>query len=321
MSFVGRALSFTLIKGNDAQGRPQTFSNGSNTITIPAGNMASVRALNFGSPGMGHAEITIWGLTPSIMNEISTLGIVVTLQPKNLIAVYASDANGENKSEVFKGGIREAMPLYGRQPETPLWIDAFAGMDIATSQADPVSFTGSAEITVILKRLCDAAGYQFEPNGVSGVSLSRSYLWGSPRDQILSVLQAVRTRGVAGAFVENQTVAIWKTTSARNGIVPIIKAGDATTPGTLIGYPTYTNAGLDIRCIYTPDLRFGGQCQIETSIPLTAQNGALKSGDGLWNITTGLSAHLDAQIPGGKWENLVEAVRAGYPTPTVSRQG
>jgi hypothetical protein len=312
VSFVGRALSLTFVKGPDAQGNPQTFANGSNTITIPEGNMASVRVLNAGTPGMAHADITVWGLTADIMNQISTLGIIVSLQPGNLVAVYASDAGGANKSEVFKGCIWQAMPQFNRQPETPLWIDAYSGLEVATNATAATSFTGDSDLITILQQLCKTAGYKFENNGVSGVSLSRSYLWGSPRDQIISVLQSVRTRGVTGAFVENQTLAIWPTTKARGGNVPIVRAGTATTPGTLIGYPTYTVGGVDFRCIYNPNLRFGGQVQLETSLPQAS---------GLWNITAGLSAHLDAQIPGGKWENIVEAIRTGYPTPVVSTQG
>ncbi len=322
MAFVSRALSFEFIKGPDAKGTPQTFANGSNIIKIPEGNMASVRVLNAGTPGMGHADITIWGLTASIMNEISTLGVIVSLQPGNLVAVYASNTGGTSKSLVFKGTIWQAMPQFNRQPETPLWIDAYDTLQIATIQAAAVSFTGSTDLITLLQQLCNTAGYKFENNGVSGISLERPYQWGSPRDQIISVLQAVRTRGVTGAFVEDQTLAIWPTTKARGGIVPLVKPGTIQDPGTLIGYPNYTVAGLDFRCVYTPALKFGGQVQLQTSIPfLDNQNGAIKSGDGLWNITAGLSAHLDAQIPGGKWENIVEAVRSGYPTPVVSTQG
>lgn len=312
MSFVGRALSFKFVKGADAQGKPQTFANGSDTIEIPAGNMASVKVLNANTPGMGHADITIWGLTPDIMNAVNTLGIIVRLQPANLVAVYASDADGSNKSEVFRGCIWEAKPLFDRQPEAPLWIDAYAGLDIAVGMADPVSFTGSADVTVILKQLCDRAGYKFEPNGVTGVSLSRSYLWGSPRGQIISVLQSVLTRGIGGAFVENQTVAIWPINGARGGVIPLIKPGTTQEPGTLIGYPTYTIGGIQFRCIYNPNVRFGGQVQLETS---------LFQASGIWNVIAGLSATLDAQIPGGKWENLIEGTRQGTSSPIVVPSG
>lgn len=311
MSFVGRALSFKFVKGADTKGRPQTFPNGSDTIDIPAGNMASVRVLQANTPGMGHADITIWGLTPDIMNALNTLGIIVRLQPANIVAVYASDADGTNKSQVFSGCIWEAKPLFN-QPDSPLWIDAYAGLDVAVGMADPVSFTGSADVTTILKQLCDKAGYKFEPNGVSGISLSRSYLWGSPRDQIISVLQSVLNRGVGGAFVENKTVAIWPLNSARTGVVPLISPGTAQQPGTLIGYPTYTIGGIQFRCIYNPNIRFGGQVQLETS---------LFQASGIWNVTAGLSAFLDAQVPGGKWENVVEGTRQGTSSPLVIPSG
>lgn len=312
MSFVGRALSFTFVKGPDPKGKPQTFSNGSNTISIPAGNQASIRLLNANSPGYGHADITIWGLTQSILNELSTLGIIVRRQQSNLVAVYASNADGGNKNQVFNGCIWQALPQFNRQPETPIWIDAYAGLEFATSSAEAVSFTGSADLVTILKQLCKQIDYKLESNGVTGISLSRSYLWGSPRDQIMSVLQSVLTRGVMGAFVEDNTLAIWPTQGARGGVTPLVRPGTTQAPGTLIGYPDYSPTGVDFRCIYNPNIRFGGQVQLESSLPQAS---------GLYNITAGLSANLDAQIPGGKWENVVQAIRMGYPSPVISTLG
>jgi hypothetical protein len=230
-----------------------------------------------------------------------------------------------NNSEVFKGCIWEAKPLFNLQPEVPLWIQAFDGLQIATNPVAATSFTGSTDVVVMLRRLCSAAGYKLEPNGVSGVSLSSSYLWGSPRDQILSVLSAIRTRGISGAFVEDSTLAIWPAKGARNSTnIPLIQPGTAQVPGTLIGYPVYTQSGIDFRCIYNPNIKFGGQVQIKTSVPTSLPSvpeSMTISADGLWNVTAGLSAHLDAQIPNGKWESLVEAVRAGYGTPPVAQEG
>jgi hypothetical protein len=304
MSFVGRGLAFQFISQSG-----QTFPNGSSLITIPSGNMASVRVTQAGMPGMGGCEAIIWGLTLDIMNQICTLGIQVTLQPKNLMVVTAVDDTGANPSEAFRGGIYIAYPDMNQQPETPLRVTAYAGAEIATLQMTPLSFTGGTDLIIALQALCDQVKYTLETNGVSGIQLSSSYLWGSPRDAVESLRQELINRGVTIDIPRSGTVAVWYTQKARSGPVPTISTGTATANGTLIGYPTYTQFGIDFKCIYNPNLKRGGQVQVQSSLP---------SATGLWGIY-GLSHALDAQIPNGKWESGVQATRQGYPTPVVTQ--
>lgn len=313
MSFIARSLSFTFQKATG------TFANGSNVVMIPPGLQASLRMLNAAVYSMPHAQTTIWGLPQSIMNELSTLGMIVNLQPANFINIFATDESGA-PSLVFKGAIKEALPDYNRQPEAPIWVDAYSGLDIAVAGAQPSGGTLVSDAVVLLKQLCDAAGYNFEPGVVSGVSLGNQYLYGSPRDQILTILQAIQYRQITGAFVENNTVALWPTKSARGGQVPLVDAGTPASPGTLIGYPSYTNSGISFRCLYNPLIRLGAQVQVKTSLPLQSPNVPVSnvpsSAQGLWNVY-GLAHFLDSQMA-GKWETQVEATRAGYPTPVIA---
>jgi hypothetical protein len=316
MAFVPRNLSFKFQR----QAGTGTSANGSDTVTIPPGLMASVRFLNAGLFSMGHCQMTIWGLTQSIMSDLSTLGVIVRLQPSNVVTVYATDEQG-GLPQIFKGEIWQAIPDYNRQPEAPIWIDAYSGLGIAVGGATPQSAPADIDVVVTLAKLCKAAGYNFEPNNTPTQSLGKQYLYGSFRDQILTIINAVQYRGIAGAFVEDNTVAIWPTTAARGGIVPMVSAGTPGAPGTLIGYPSYTNSGINFRCLYNPNIRFGAQVQVETSLPLASINvpgiPSPASGKSLWNVY-GLSHNLDSQIPGGKWETLVEATRAGYPSPVIA---
>lgn len=309
MAFVGRALSFTFTKGGGG-----TFPNGSTSITIPPGNMAQVRVTQPGMPGMGGLQASVWGLTADIMNQVNTLGVIVTLQPaKNFVTIEASDDTGANKSVVFTGAIYQCVPDFNQQPESPLTIEAWAGLDIASLPFKPISFTGGADLIVMLQQICSQVGYKLENNGVSGVQLNNPYQWGSARDAIEDIRRSVINRGVTiDIDVLSRTVAVWYTQKSRGGGagIPLVTPGTATAPGTLIGYPAYTMSGVGIkfRCIYTPQLRRGGQVQLETSLP---------SGKGLFTVY-GLAHSLDAQIPGGRWESQVEATRQGYPVPQVS---
>jgi len=310
MALVQRAMAFTFTMGPDAKGNPQTFPGGSNSITIPVGNQASMRMLNAGAPGSAQCTAMIWGLTPDVMNAVNTLGTVVSLNPGNLFSVAAGTADGV-VSTVFVGAIWEAVPDMNQQPDPPLIVRAQASLDIAVNPVPPVSYTGTSDISVILTDLCTRAHYYFESNGVTGFSLSNSYLYGSPREQITKVARALEHRGVSWAFIENgRTFAIWPTKGARLGdTIPEVSAGDQNAPGTLIGYPSYNVGGVNFRCVWNPNLRIGGQVSLKTS---------LFKADGLYTIQ-GLGANLDSQIPGGKWESTVDATRFGYQTPVVAQ--
>lgn len=317
MSFVGRALSFVFQRQDGT-----SFSNGSNTVTLPPGLMASVRIQYAGFPMANAAQIMIWGLTPSIMSELNTLGVIFNLQPRNLVVVQAGESNGNNFGTVFVGGIRSCTPTFIRPTEAFLSIEAFTALDQAAAVALPRSFTGTSDVVGMLQGLATQMKYNFEPNGVSGISLSNQYLWGAPREQINAIRRAVRNRGVMVDIVEGNppTVAVWYTSRGRgSGDIPLI------TPQTgLIGYPTYTNFGIDFRCIYMPALRQGGQVQVQSSL-VSGQSsaqvlGSNPSASGLWTIY-GLGHSLDAQIPNGLWETGVNATRNGYPQPAFSPPG
>jgi hypothetical protein len=311
MSFVERALSFVFQRQDGS-----TFSNGSNIITLPPGLMASVRVQFSGLPMSNAAQITIWGLTASIMNELNTLGVIYNLQPRNIVTVLAGESGGSNFGSAFTGGIRDAIPDFNRQPETPLSIQAFTALENGVA-ALPQSFTGSSDIALMLNGLAVQMKYQFQNSGVSGISLSNQYLWGSPRDQVKQIAAAVKSRGIMVDIVEGNppTVALWYTAKGRGGIIPLI-----TPQNGLIGYPSYTNFGIDFRCIYTPNLRQGGQVQVQSTLPggqsSTPDLGSNPSANGLWNIF-GLGHSLDSQIPRGLWETNVHATRVGYPAPVL----
>lgn len=308
---VGRALSFQFIVRSTVLGAPgsigptqPTNTTQPTTIMIPPGLMAQARITFAGLPSSAALQATIWGLTPAIMNQLNTLSSIFQMQQSNLITIFASNADGTNKSIAYKGGILNCTPDFNRQPETPINIQAYAALDIATLPSKPKSYEGSSDINVMIKTIAAEVGYNTEFNNVSGISLSRSYLDGSPRDQIGIINRAVKDRGVSVEFVENNTIAVWYTSQGRpNKPVPVLSTDTG-----MIGYPTYTGFGIDVRTIYNPNIIQGGLVQVKSTLPAAS---------GLFAVY-GLSHDLDAQIPGGKWETMVHAYRLGYPTTPIT---
>jgi hypothetical protein len=86
MAFVQRLLSFTFQLGEGSFG-----NSGFDVVTID-GLRASCRITKAGGPSMSTAECDIYGMTKSQMNKLSTLGLKVTLQRRNVITISAGDA-------------------------------------------------------------------------------------------------------------------------------------------------------------------------------------------------------------------------------------
>lgn len=306
MAFVRRALSFVFTRADGS-----SFPNGAKSITLPPGLQAQVRITNAGMPGMGGCQASIWGLTADIMNQLSTLNIRVTLQAINYVTVLAMDFSGANRSTAFFGGIRMSAPNYNQQPNPCLSFLAMAGVEVSTLPPLSQGYVGGIDLVQVLQNICDKIGYTLENSGVSGVTVT-NYSWGDPRTCVLELRRAVINQGIDIDFdIQSKTVAVWYTQKARGGQVPLVSAGTSTDPGTLIEYPSYTEFGVDLRCVYTPAVRRGGQVQVKSSLP---------SASGLFNIY-GIAHALDSEIVGGKWETMVQASRQGYPTPVVAQPG
>jgi hypothetical protein len=76
MSFSQKLINVQIQSApNSGTGQPNTFTeSGTNTVTL-SGSRTSVRIFNAGAPSGARASVRIYGLTNSLMNQLSTLGI------------------------------------------------------------------------------------------------------------------------------------------------------------------------------------------------------------------------------------------------------
>jgi hypothetical protein len=171
MSFVQRLLSFTFQLGEGQFG-----NSGFDTVTID-GLRASARIIKAGGPSMGTAEADLFGMTKSQMNKLSTLGMVATLQRRNVITINAGDAEA-GMSTVFRGTITGAWADFTGAPDVVFHVDEHIGGIEAMVPIAPTSFKGGADVATIMAGLATQMGLNFENNGVS-VQLSNPYLSGT----------------------------------------------------------------------------------------------------------------------------------------------
>ncbi len=240
---------------------------------------------------MGMLDLQVWGMRQSVMDDLSTLGMRVNLLPRNAVTVEAGD-DVDGYGTVFVGTTINCWGDCGQAPEVPFRVEGQTAAAGAVLPSAPTSISGSADAATILSGLANQLGLRFENNAVS-VKLSSPYYFGSPRDQALAIVQDAGINWNGG---DDGVLAIWPQNGSRGGTIPFI----STTTG-LIGYPTYTANGIEIRTIFNPSITLGAQIQVKSSL-----KGATKT----WNVYA-IDHSLDALLPGGLWESRIACLPPG----------
>jgi len=284
--------------GAGATGQQTTYQGtSSNTATLSNLRM-SAKIVHAGGAFDSTMDLSIFGMTRSMMQQLSTLGMQLNLVPKNPITLMAGNA-GENLAVAFSGYIMTATPNYNAAPLVDLKILAQCALPQAVIKATPTSFKGAASVANIMAGLASNMGLKFENSGVTAM-VNNPYYAGSYRDQ----MQACAREVGINATILNGTLAIWPKNGTRNGQIPII----APPPnGNMIGYPTYTANGIMLRNVYDPSIGFGQSVQVQSSVLNTST----------FSIY-GLDHDLECQVPKGKWESTILGFNPKAPAPVLN---
>lgn len=300
-SITQRVLQATISlasSGSGATGQQTTYSGtGSNTATLSNLRM-SAKIVHAGGNFASELDLAIYGMTKSMMQQLSTLGMQISLVPKNPITLQAGNAGG-NLSTVFTGQIQTAIPDYNGAPHVALRIMALATLSAAVLKATPTSFSGGASVATIMANLAASMSLKFENSGVTSM-VSNPYYAGSYVQQMRDCAAEV---GI-NAVVINGTLAIWPKNGSRNGQIPIIAPPPT---GNMIGYPSVTANGIMLRNVFDPSIGFGQKIQVQSSILQTATYSIFR-----------LDHDLECLTPKGKWESTIQAYNPNAPVPVVN---
>lgn len=289
---IERLLTFTFVL---ADGK-KFVESGQNTVKL-SGLRAKTKIVKAGGPSMGTSQTQIYGMTLSVMNQLSTLGMLVSLVPRNSITIEAGDAvNG--MAVCFQGTITAAWTDFEGMPEVCFQVEAHTGLAEAVTPAIPTSFKGSVDVATILSGLAAQMGVPFENNGVQA-SLSNPYFYGSPRNQALAV---VRAAGCSWNGMEDGTLAIWPKNGARGGSIPLISKATG-----LVKIPQYTAQGIKFSTLYNPSIGFGKKLEVQCR---------LKPASGIWAVF-GLDHDLSTLVPNGDWFSRVQAYNPNFDPPVA----
>lgn len=286
MALVQRKLKATItLAAIEGQGQ-QTFTNSGGADTVIVENLRmSAEILHAGGPSDGTLDLTIYGLARSTINRLSTLGMKLNLVPKNQIVLEAGD-DTSGMSVVFTGYILAALADMNAQPDVSFHMSAHTLAPQSVAPAKPSSFKGTADVATIMSGFATQLGLKFENNGVQ-LSFENAYYSGSLRSQ---AQQCVKDAGISWNAGEGGILAIWPKFGARNGQIPLVSPQTG-----LIGYPTYSNLGVNVRTLYNPSVGYGQKIQVQSS---------LKAASGLFTVY-GLQHSLSCEMPDGPWFSTI----------------
>lgn len=268
------------------------FEGGGNTY-LASGLRISANILDLGAPGNSQAQLAIYGLPLSVMNQLSTVGTQINKMYKNGVAVEAGD-DEQGMTLVFHGVIVTAFVNAQSMPQVCFYVMAMPQAFYAVKPVEPTSIDGAADAPQLMQEFAGQMEVAFENFGVKA-KLASPYLPGTTWSKALSVARA----GGFDMIMARKKLSIADPASTRPGSILI-------SPQTgMRGYPAFNQAAVLVEALFNPVVEY--MSEIEVRSDLTPANGS-------WKVNR-LELNLESETPQGKWFMLMEAVPL---LPTVS---
>jgi len=257
------------------------------------GHRVLVDIVQNGGLAQGQATVRIYGVKLELATKLTAIGTVMNqVRGKNLIQIDAGN-DGEKLNTIFAGNIDSAYAELNSMPDAPVEIVAYSAQVLAVKPAEQTSYTGPVDISKILTDLASKMGLDLQLNGVGGISLSNPKFTGSLLEQLKSAVEAVNQINFS---IDNNILSVWN--KGGGTTAPVTEISPATG---MVGYPSFSSAGMVIKHLYLPFARMGGYARISGS-EITAANGK-------WGIYT-VAHELDALTPNGRWFTTMAMQRA-----------
>lgn len=271
-------LAVTLGKGN--------FSEGGNTKLIE-GLACDVSVIKPGLPEKNSATVKVWGLKYEDMAQLTMLAFKPLESHQNLISIEAGEKGG-SLSLIFQGEVTSAFADFNAAPDPCMQFEADSGSYPQQIASPVTTVQGDAQADKLFAQFAAQAGYSYKNEGVTA-SVQNAWFPGSPIDKMTKLARDIGCE----LLIDDGAVIVMPAGQARDGNTVLLTKDTG-----LIGYPTFNQDGISCRCIFTPDLTYGGLIKVESVVPRAS---------GVWRITK-LTHDLSAYKPGGgNWESRVEA--------------
>lgn len=280
-------------------GSKKFVESGQNTLVADTKLRMRAKVDKAGGVSMTSMQLQIFGMSLSIMNQLSTLGMLVSAVQRNSVVLQAGDVNG--MTTVFNGTITAAW-TDPAMPDVSMMIEAQAGLAEAVLPSQPVTYADGLDVAEGMSALATSMGLTFENNGVN-VKLPASYFSGSARDQARAIADAAGINWL----IDNGTLAIWPRNGYRPGDAVMISKDTG-----MVGYPEYTAQGIKVDSLFNPGVKFGGKIQVKSELFDPKNNPQGLPASGIWSVYK-LGYDLASNDPGGPWFSRIEASNPQFP--------
>jgi hypothetical protein len=261
------------------------FEDGGNTKSIE-GLATTVEVEKNGLPEKNTAKVAISNLKMSDMEKMTFLAFRPLQKRKNKIVIEAG-VQGQELGMVFKGDIISAFPDFNSAPDVPFQIEAMAAGWSYQIAESPTSIQGEEDVAKLMEQFAKQAGFSFVNNNVSATVQNTTFT-GSPVQKAQQLAHEVNIELLIDD--ENFTIQNW---GEPRGDAVLLGANSG-----LIGYPTFTQDGVEGRSFYNPKLRLGGQIKLQSIVP---------KANGYWKLTK-LSHSLSAYTTSTQWESAFSGI-------------
>lgn len=275
MTYKKRTLKFEFTLKDGA------FDESGNNILTIDNIKAEIEIGAYGGITGTTLEARVYGLGIDNMALLSYKGIQLNGAKQNMMKVWADDR------PVFFGSITNCFADLNQMPDAPLIISAFStGFDQSITAA-PFSKEGVASVNEIITTIASSIGYTVVNNGVLA-KLENPYFEGNP---IAQIQQCAHAAGIEIDF-RLGAIYIWPQGGSIDDTIPLISPQNG-----LIGYPVFSNYGINFQCQYSDLILRGRKVQLETSLP---------NGSGVYTVQSAVH-HLSTWAEGGPWSTVVWA--------------
>jgi hypothetical protein len=236
--------------------------------------------MNQGMSINGMLELKIYGMSLSDMNGLSTVGLPRYGVRGDYISVSAGD-DGATTHLVFDGTIFQAYIDFSASPDVAFVVSASPGLIDSATPSTPESLAGLYAVQDKLAALAKLMGLEFKNNNVN-VHLRDQYLDGTNQDKVNKLVYASGIcKEQTGSVLE-----IWQSGQARDSVVLDISADSG-----MIGYPSYTPTGMNVKTLFNPDTKLGRKVKLSS---IVVKNNSE------WFVN-GVSHELTTLSPNGGW--------------------
>lgn len=286
MALVKRKLRVTFNLGTGNFGE-----SGKNTVILE-GYRVSASITKGGMPSLDTAMLQIFGLSKSLLNQLSRLGKPLD-EPRNNAVIIEAGSDEAGYAHVFTGVIVSSYADTGNLPDVSLNVNASSGLIDLARPVPPISMAGTVPVASVASHIANSMGKAFLNSGVTA-TLNGVYLPGTAIDQLRKLTTTANINADPNGGPTGETLVIWPRNGSAGSLVPRFSAASG-----LVGFPRWADQGCEITALFRPGVVFGGYFELETE---------LEPANGLWQVI-GLVYDLESETDGGAWFIHVVATR------------